>query len=116
MEDEKAVAWALAQRFEEEGYRALTASSAEEALRMLRIHPCELVISDVRLPGMSGVDLIRRLVRRRRAVPVIAITAHGTPHMVREVLGAGALQCYLKPFQVDQLVDGVQQALRGEAA
>src|SRR5439155_15254492 len=78
VEDERATAWALSQRLEEEGYTALTAPSAEQALAMLKVRRCDLVVADLRLPGISGVDLIRRLKRRRRPIPAIAVTAHGT--------------------------------------
>jgi len=115
VEDERATAWALAQRLEDEGYATVTAPTAEVALRLLRRQPCDLVIADLRLPGLGGVELIRRLQRRRRAVPAIAMTAHGTPGLLRQVLGAGALQCFLKPFRVELLVEGVHQALAREA-
>ncbi len=116
VEDERATAWALAQRFEEEGFTALTAGTAEEALRLLRTRRCALAIVDLRLPRMDGVELIRRLSRRRRPLPAIAVTAHGTPRLVRDVLGAGAQACFLKPFRVEQLVEGARQALAPEAA
>lgn len=92
----------------------MTVTSAEQALRVLRREPCDLVIADLRLPGLGGVNLIRRLARRKRAVPAIAITAHGTPALVRQVMGAGAVQCFLKPFRVELLVEGVRQALARE--
>ncbi len=114
VEDERATAWALAERLEEEGIAAVTVATAEQALRVLRRQPCDLVIADLRLPGIGGVELIRRLARRKRAVPAIAITAHGTPALVRQVLGAGAQQCFLKPFRVELLVDGVRHALARE--
>lgn len=82
----------------------------------LRQFHCDVVIADLHLPGMSGVDFIRRLRRRRRAIPAIAVTAHGSPEMLRKVLSAGALQCFLKPFPVERLVEGVQEALRESAA
>ncbi len=116
VEDEAATAWALSLRFQDEGYEALTAPSAEKALEMIRARHFDVVVADLRLPGMSGVDLIRRLARRKRVIPAIAVTADGTPATLRRVLGAGARQCFLKPFQVERLVEGVHQALHGEAA
>lgn len=116
VEDEAATAWALLQRFQDEGYEAFTAPSAETALGMLRVRHFDVVVADVRLPGLSGVDLIRRLSRRKRAIPAIAVTADSTPETLRRVLGAGALQCFLKPFQVERLVEGVREAVHGEEA
>jgi DNA-binding NtrC family response regulator len=116
VEDEVATAWALAERLTEEGYSAVAVHSAEQALKHLRRQGCDLVIADLRLPGMGGVELIRRLARRKKPVPAIAITGLGTPRLVGQVIGAGALQCFLKPFQVELLIEGVRQALDTEAA
>ena len=116
VEDEPATAWALAERLQEEGHSVLTSPSAEQALKLLRRPGCDLVLADLKLPGLGGVDLIRRLGRRKHPVPVIAMTAYGTPALLRRVMGAGALQCFLKPFRVELLMDAVHQALRREAA
>jgi DNA-binding NtrC family response regulator len=116
VEDEVATAWALAERLAEEGYSAQAVHTAEQALKLLRSEVFDLVIADLKLPGMGGIELIRRLARRKHPVPAIAITAHGSPAVVRQVVGAGALQCFLKPFRVERLMDGVRQALSQEAA
>ena len=69
------------------------------------------VVADVRLPGMSGLELARRLRRGRHAQPVIVVTAYATPEVVRELTAAGVIECFPKPFPMDALRRAVHRAL-----
>jgi DNA-binding NtrC family response regulator len=71
----------------------------------------DLVISDLRLPGMSGLDLARKLRRGRNAQPVILVTAYGTPETMREARSAGVSECFAKPFAMDGLRRSIARAL-----
>jgi DNA-binding NtrC family response regulator len=111
VEDEIATSWALAEGLSDDGFSIDTFRSAEEAWAWLQNGHSDLVISDLRLPGMSGLELARKLRRGRHAQPVILVTAYGTPETVREARGAGVADCFTKPFPIDRLRRSVRDAL-----
>jgi DNA-binding NtrC family response regulator len=111
VEDEPTTSWALAEGLSDDGYTIDTFKSAEEAWVWLRTGRSDLVISDLRLPGMSGLDLARKLKRGRHAQPVIIVTAYGTPDAMRDLADAGVIDCLPKPFPMDVLRRSVHKAL-----
>lgn len=111
VEDEPTTAWALAEGLSDDGFTIDTFRTAEEAWRWLQGSRSDLVISDLRLPGMSGLDLARKLGRGRHAQPVIIVTAYGNPDTLRELREAGIADCFSKPFRVDLLRLAVHRAL-----
>ncbi len=113
VEDEVSTSWALAEGLSDDGYTIDTFTRAEEALAWMRRSRSDLVITDLMLPGMSGLELARRLRRGRRSQPVIVITAYGTSEAVRELRAAGVSDCLPKPFPIDELRRLVHQALAG---
>jgi CheY-like chemotaxis protein len=94
----------------------LAVPSAEEGLMELRRTHFDLVITDVRLPGMSGFDLVRRIQKLGRDVPVIMITAYTTPEGQKEATNLGILRYFPKPLDTDAVLMAVQTALHGDLA
>ena len=86
-------------------------ASALEFLRSDRVRKTDCLILDVRMPGMSGVELQRRLVETYRDVPVIFITAHGDEERRAKALKGGAVDYLLKPFSEESLMNAVRTAL-----
>ena len=115
VEDEPGTSWALAEGLADDGFTIDTFRTAEEALAWLQGRRSDLVITDLRLPGMSGLDLAKKLRRGRHAQPVIVVTAYGTPETLRDLHGAGVADCFPKPFPIDGLRRSVRRAL-GAAA
>jgi len=111
VEDEPTTSWALAEGLSDDGYTIDTFRTAEEALVWLRAHRSDLVITDFRLPGLSGLELAQKLSRGRHAQPVIVVTAYGSPETVRELVRAGVREVFPKPFHVDELRRAVHRAL-----
>ena len=111
VEDEPTTSWALAEGLADDGFTIDTFRTAEEAWLWLRTGRSDLVISDLRLPGMSGLDLARKLRRGRHAQPVIIVTADGTPDAMRDLAGVGVADCFPKPFPMDVLRRSVRRAL-----
>ena len=116
LEDESSTAWALAEGLSDDGFTIDTFASAEEALRWLKRGHSDIVISDFRLPGMSGLDLARKLSRGAHAQPVIIVTAYATPDVMAQLRAAGVAECFSKPFRIDRLRQSVRQALAEVAA
>ena len=111
VEDEPSTSWALAEGLTDDGFTTDTFRTGEEAMAWLRNGTSDLVIASLRLPGMSGLDLARKLRRGPHAQPVIIVTADGTPEVLRDLERAGVAHCFPKPFPLDALRRSVHQAL-----
>jgi len=111
VEDEPTTSWALAEGLSDDGYTIDTFRTGEEALAWLRGNRSDLVITDFRLPGLSGLELAQKLTRGRHAQPVIVVTAYGSPETVRDLVRAGVSDVFPKPFHVDDLRRAVRRAL-----
>jgi FixJ family two-component response regulator len=94
------------------GYRATTFASAEDYLQSDRINDTTCVITDVQMPGMSGVELQSLLIARGNCTPMIFITAFPKENVRRRVLDAGAIGFLNKPFHEERLIEHLQTALR----
>lgn len=92
----------------------LAVPSAEEGLLELRRTHFDLVITDVRLPGMSGFDLVRRINKLERGTPVIMITAYSSSEGQKEAHSLGVLRYFSKPLDTDAVLMAVHLALHGE--
>ncbi|MFZ1398538.1 MAG: response regulator [Candidatus Promineifilaceae bacterium] len=93
----------------------LAVPSAEEGLLELRRSQFDLLITDVRLPGMSGFDLVRRLKALGRELPVIMITAYSSSQGKKEAADLGVYRYFQKPLDTDSVLTAVHTALHGEA-
>jgi len=111
VEDEPSTSWALSEGLSDDGFTIDTFRSAEDAWKWLQSRRSDLVISDLRLPGMSGLDLARKLQRGPHAQPVIIVTAYGTPEALEDLRRAGVADCFPKPFPIDTLRRSVRRAL-----
>jgi FixJ family two-component response regulator len=94
------------------GFHVNTYSSAEEFLGSPRLNAADCLILDVRLDGMSGPDLQRELKVSGHAIPIVFVTAHETEALRARMLADGAIDCLLKPFNDDTLLNAVEIALR----
>lgn len=111
VEDEPATSWALAEGLSDDGFTIDTFPSAEDAWSWLQRGTSDLVIADLNLPGMSGLELARKLRRGQHAQPVIIVTAYSSPDLHRDLRRAGVADCFSKPFPIDVLRRSVRRAL-----
>jgi two-component system NtrC family response regulator len=96
---------------EQEGYAVVSASDGKEALALHDKHKPDLVITDIKMPGMSGIDLLKEIKRRDIEQLVIVITAFGTIDNAIEAMKLGAYDYIMKPFNRDELKLVVRKAL-----
>jgi two-component system NtrC family response regulator len=96
---------------QDDGYAVLTASNGREGLELFRSTPVDLVLSDVRMPELDGMDLLPQLKAMQPDLPVIMLTAHGTISAAVEAMKLGAFDYLTKPFSRDQLRASVRKAL-----
>jgi NtrC-family two-component system response regulator AlgB len=111
VDDEKNIRDHLATYLGGLGHRVLRAADAAEALRALASEPVELVLSDVRMPGMDGVALLRELRARRIEAQVVLMTAYATVAGAVEAMKEGAFHYLVKPFALDEVGLLVARAL-----
>ncbi|QDD65728.1 sigma-54-dependent Fis family transcriptional regulator [Herbaspirillum seropedicae] len=105
IEDEQTVRRATAQALELGGFAVTACASAEEALPLITRDFAGVVVSDVRLPGLSGLDVLARVVAIDHDLPVIVVTGHGDVGMAVEAMRAGAYDFVEKPFSSDTLLE-----------
>ncbi len=112
IDDDEAIRQSLAFLLQAAKLEVKTYSTAMAFLDALPDAASGCVITDVRMPGMSGVDLLRRLKELKIGVPVIVITGHGDVALAVEAMKAGAVDFLEKPFDDDVLLASVQSALK----
>ena len=93
------------------GFPARAFASAEEFLKSGQQHQTSCLIADIRMPGISGLELQAQLNAERCRIPIIFITAHGDAKMRMQALRAGAVEFLSKPFDDEVLLESVRAAL-----
>jgi len=111
VEDDASVREALSSLIRSVGLRAELFSSAQEFLKHQRPDAPACLVLDVRLPGLSGLELQRELAARGHSIPIIFITGHGDIPMSVRAMKDGAVEFLTKPFRDQDLLDAIQQAL-----
>ena len=111
VDDDLAVAKVLGALLTQAGLTVHTVASGQEALALLARRPVDVVVSDVRMPGMSGLELLAEMGRAWPGVPVILLTAHGTVPLAVEAMKAGAADFALKPFDREEILFSIRKAL-----
>jgi two-component system KDP operon response regulator KdpE len=111
VDDETQIARVLRRGLSARGYEVQTASDGEEALDAFSQWPADLVITDLSMPQMGGLELCRRL-RKLSQVPIIVLSVKGEERTKVEALDAGADDYVTKPFGIDELLARVRAALR----
>jgi FixJ family two-component response regulator len=111
VDDDRAFREALVESLVSLGYGARGFASAEEFLVRDGQDACCCVITDVHMPGMSGLDLKRVLAARESSIPVIMITARKDPNLEAKTAASGAVCLLRKPFGTEALLGGLKRAL-----
>ena len=87
----------------EDGFTTLSAGDAESGLKLLRENAVDLVVTDLKLPGMNGLEFLQAIKRQNAALPVVVMTAFGTVETAVEAMKAGASDYVLKPFSLSEM-------------
>jgi DNA-binding NtrC family response regulator len=111
IEDDTSTAVSLQKVLCAEGYEVDTAGRGDEGLARAREHDYNVVVTDFRLPGLSGLELVAQLHAAKPKQPIILMTAHGTTETAIEATKLGACDYLLKPFEADELFDLVASAV-----
>ncbi len=111
VDDDLSVREALSSLIRSVGLRVETFASAQEFLRYQRPDVTACLVLDVRMPGLSGLDLQRELAHAEKRIPIIFITGHGDIPMSVRAMKAGAIEFLPKPFRDEDLLDAIREGL-----
>jgi DNA-binding response OmpR family regulator len=112
VDDEHEFVQTLAQRLKLRGYDVVTALSGEECLEKFSSKPFDLVVLDLMMPGMSGLEVLAGLKRAEKSIPVILLTGHGSTKEGMEGMKLGAADYLMKPLDINQLTDKMEEILK----
>ena len=111
VDDDRSIRWVIEKALSREGIAFNSFSSAQEALDALSGSAPEVLVSDIRMPGLSGLELLQTVKQRHPAVPVIVMTAYSDLDSAVAAFQGGAYEYLPKPFDVDQAVELIRRAL-----
>jgi DNA-binding NtrC family response regulator len=110
IEDDPAVAGSLKKELEAEGYEAAVAARGDDGLRAARQEAFDVVLTDLKMPGLSGLDLVAQLHGAKPKLPIILMTAYSTTETAIQATREGAFDYVLKPFDMTELLNLVAKA------
>lgn len=111
VDDEEDFVSTLAERLRMRGIQARTSGNGEEALRSIAADPPHVVVLDVMMPGMSGLDVLRRIKADFPGIEVILLTGIGSTREGVEGMRLGALDYLMKPLQIEELIEKLRDAV-----
>jgi DNA-binding NtrC family response regulator len=111
VDDEHLIRWSLEQNLKKQGYEVVTAGSGEDALRLVREEQPDLVLLDIQLPGISGIDVLEKIKEHDEDIVVIMVTANSGLENAVSAMRLGATDYISKPFNLDELSIVVKKAL-----
>ena len=111
IEDDAGIAAALKKELQAEGYQVAVATRGDDGLALAQKHPCDVVLTDLKMPGLSGLELVEQLHAAKPKLPIIMMTAFGTTETAIEATKLGAYDYLLKPFDMGELLDLVVKAV-----
>ena len=111
IEDDPGIVAALEKELRAEGYEVAASTRGDDGLRQARDQPCDVVLTDLKLPGLSGLELVEQLHAAKPKLPIIMMTAFGTTETAIEATKLGAYDYLLKPFDMGELLDLVAKAV-----
>lgn len=111
IDDEESIRELIRYTLEPKGYTVLSAENGKNALILLETEPVDVIITDLLMPAMTGLEFIREMKKRKQQIPIIIITAYGNIEMAKEILSEGIFKMIEKPLDFDILVPIVASAL-----
>jgi DNA-binding response OmpR family regulator len=113
IDDEEAFVSTLQERLEMRGFSPRVAINGEAGLAMIATEPPDVVVLDLRMPGMSGVEVLRRIRKGWPCLPVIMLSGHGSDQDFETCLSLGAALYHKKPLDIDVLLESIRTVTQG---
>ncbi|MFB9330677.1 MULTISPECIES: response regulator [Paenibacillus] len=116
VDDQNGIRVLLMEVFSSEGYNTFQASNGKLALEIVRSESPDLVLLDMKIPGMDGLEILKHVKAINKDIKVIMMTAYGELDMIKEATDHGALMHFTKPFDIDEMRIAVNMQLRGKGS
>ena len=110
VDDEETILEIAQDYFSLKGYPVLTATSGEEAVEILGKEKVDCCFTDIHMPGMDGIDTLRKILKIQPAVKVLLLTGYGSSEISKEGLNSGALDYIAKPVNITSLIQKINEA------
>ncbi|GGG16114.1 response regulator [Paenibacillus aceti] len=115
VDDQNGIRILLMEVFSSEGYTTFQAPNGKIALEIVRAESPDLVLLDMKIPGMDGLEILKHIKEANPEIKVIMMTAYGELDMIKEATELGALMHFTKPFDIDEIRTAVNMHLKGGA-
>lgn len=115
VDDEKEFVSTLAERLEIRGLSVSVAFDGQEAMKIVEDKAFDVIVLDVRMPGLSGLELLKRIKTQKPDIPVILLTGHSATRDGIEGMRLGAFDYLMKPVDIDRLMEKMQEAVQGKS-
>ncbi|MGB2991237.1 MAG: response regulator [Paenisporosarcina sp.] len=112
VDDQQGIRLLLNEVFKREGYTTYLAANGIEALELAEKIKLDGVLLDMKIPGMDGIEILKRIKMRTPDVPVLMITAYGELDLIKEAMDLGASHYFTKPFDIYEVRDAVNGMLK----
>ncbi|WP_339295256.1 response regulator [Paenibacillus sp. FSL W7-1279] len=116
VDDQNGIRILLVEVFSSEGYETFQAANGKAALEIVKMHAPDLVLLDMKIPGMDGLEILKHVKQMNPDIKVIMMTAYGELDMIKEATDLGALMHFTKPFDIDEMRQAVNMQLKGTAS
>lgn len=113
VDDQNGIRILLMEVFSSEGYTTFQAANGRTALEIVEKHTPDLVLLDMKIPGMDGLEILKHIKEMNPSIKVIMMTAYGELDMIKEATELGALMHFTKPFDIDEMRVAVNMQLSG---
>ncbi|KMM36628.1 response regulator [Guptibacillus hwajinpoensis] len=111
VDDQYGIRILLNEIFQKEGYQTFQAANGVQALSIVKSEDPDLVILDMKIPGMDGLEILKRIKKMEARALVIIMTAYGELDMIHEAMDLGAITHFAKPFDIDEIKASVKKEL-----
>ncbi|WP_416828064.1 response regulator [Ectobacillus polymachus] len=111
VDDQYGIRILLNEVFQKEGYQTFQAANGFQAIDIVVNDKPDLIILDMKIPGMDGIEILKRVKQIDKSIKVILMTAYGELDMIQEAKQLGALMHFAKPFDIDELRNAVRQQI-----
>ena len=111
VDDQYGIRILLNEVFQKEGYKTFQAANGVQAIDIVKKHSPDIVLLDMKIPGMDGIEILKRLKVIDEDIQVIIMTAYGELDMIQEAKDLGAITHFAKPFDIDEIRDAVKKHL-----
>ncbi|NBI31071.1 MULTISPECIES: response regulator [Chengkuizengella] len=116
VDDQHGIRVLLEEVFKMDGFYTLTAANGQQALDHVNNDPPDLVLLDMKIPGMDGLEILKHIKEINTSIKVIMMTAYGELNMIKEAKEAGAMRHFSKPFDIDEIRAVVNDAIGDDHA